>query len=160
MTSILSGVIKGIKSIADETVEKSVEHTGKIASGIITGADLVGIKPKSEQDLNKIKAEEANKKQEEEKIKQEYMGQGRNVEQEIEEVRKEKERKAEEEEKFLKNLERQRQAEAQERANMAETPGNSKREQAKHLGQKNRKAHLPDPASMSATAEMTGGKID
>lgn len=164
MTGIISGFFKGIKSIGEETVEKAVDNTGKIASGIITGEQLFGIKkqPMSmEQEQRAKQEDEMKKRQEEEKIKQEFMGQGRNVEQEIEQVRKEKERKEEEEEKFLLNLERQRMAEAREREQMnAGVPSNSKKEAAKHQGQRGHKAHAPDPASMSATGEMTGGKID
>ncbi len=163
MAGIVSGFFKGIKSIADETAEKSVEHTGKIASGIITGEKLFGIEKSMtpEQEQKARQSDEIKKKQEEEKIKQEYIGQGRNVEQEIEQVRQEKERKNEEEEKFLENLKRQREAEAKEREEMnLNLSGNSKKEAAKHLGQKSRKAQMPDPASMSATGEMTGGKID
>jgi len=83
------------------------------------------------------------------------------VGQEIEQVHKEKEQQDEQQEKFLENIKLQREAEERERAQMnAEVPGNSKKEAAKHQGQRGHKAHAPDPASMSATAEMTGGKID
>jgi hypothetical protein len=83
------------------------------------------------------------------------------VEQEIEKVRDEKKNK-EEEERFLKNLERQRENERIEREQMqAEVPVNSKREAAKtQFSPGKRKKQAPDPASMSATNEMTGGKID
>lgn len=108
--------------------------------------------------------EEARQKalQEDEKMKQEYLGAPRDVEKEIEKVRDEKKRKENEEEKFLKNLERQRENERIERQQMqAEVPGNSKREAAKtQFSPGKRKKQTPDPASMSATAEMTGGKID
>lgn len=163
MSGIISGFVKGIKSIGEETVEKTLEHTGKIASGIITSKDLLGINSSmsSEQEQRARQEDEIKKKQEEEQIKQEYMGQGRNVGQEIEQVIKEKERKEEEEEKFLENLKRQREAEAREREQMnVDVPGNSKKEAAKHQGQRGHKAHAPDPASMSATGEKNGGKID
>jgi len=164
MTSIISGFLKGIKSIGQETVEKTVEHTGKIASGIITGQELIGnLKPMSNEQQTKAQQEEVKKQQEVEKIKQEYMGQpARNVEQEIEKVRDEKDRKEEEEERFLKNLERQRENERIERLQMqVEVPGNAKREAGKRqFAPGKKKKQAPDPASMSATNEMTGGKID
>jgi len=163
MNKIVSDFLKGIKSIGQETAEKSVEHVGEIASTIITGEALVGnLKPMSNGQEQKARQEdEIKKRQEEEKIKQEYMGQGRNVEGEIEQVRKEKEQEDEQQERFLKNLEIQRQNEAREREQLnAEVPGNSKKEAAKHQGQRGHKKHAPDPASMSATGEKNGGKID
>ncbi len=160
MNNILANVIKNLKQIGEETVEKSVDNVGKIASGIITGADLVGLKPMTAEQEQKVKQEEVKKQQEMSDLRSQ-MSDGRNIEQEIDQIRKEKERKEEEEENFLKNLERQRIAEVQEREQMSTNiPTNSKKEAAKHQGQRGHKAHAPDPASMSATGEMTGGKID
>lgn len=159
MNNIISGFIKGIKSIGQETVEKSVEHTGKIASGIITGKDLVGGNaPMTDENRQRSQQEDEMKKQKEMADLRSQMSEGRNVEQEIEKVREEKKRKEEEEERFLKNLERQRQNERVEREQMqAGVPGNSKKEAAKHQGQRGHKKHAPDPVAMSATGEKSGG---
>lgn len=159
MTSIISGFFKGIKSIGEETVEKTVEHTGKIASGIITGQELVGnLKPMSNEQQTKSQQEDERIKQQEMADLRSQMSGGRNVEQEIEKVRDEKKRKEEEEEKFLKNLERQRENERIERQQMqSEVPGNAKKEAAKHQGQRGHKKHAPDPVAMSATGEKSGG---
>lgn len=160
MNNIVSGFFKGLKSIGEETVEKSIEHTGKVVSGVITAKDLLGINNSMTfgQEQKARQEDDIKKKQEEEQIKQEYMGQGRNVEQEIEQVRKEKERKEEEEERFLKNLEIQRENERREREQMqASVPTNSKKEAAKHQGQRGHKKHAPDPVAMSATGEKSGG---
>lgn len=162
MTSILSNVLKNLKQIGQETVEIAAKNTGEMVSSVITGEALIGgIKPMSDLEMQKAKQDEAKKQQEAEKIKQEYMGLGRDVEAEIEEVRKEKERQEQEEEKFLLNLERQRLAETREREQMnADVPTNSKKEAAKHQGQRGHKKHAPDPVAMSATGEKNGGKID
>lgn len=160
MTSIISGFFKGIKSIGEETVEKSMEHTGKVITGMITAKDLLGINNSmsSGQEQKAKQEDEIKKKQEEEKIKSEFMGQGRNVEQEVEQVRKERERKEEEEERFLKNLEIQRENERREREQMqGGVPTNSKKEAAKHQGQRGHKKQAPDPVAMSATGEKSGG---
>jgi len=157
MNTIINGFVKGIKSIGEETVEKTVEHTGKIASGIITGADLVGGKPPmTEDDRQKALQED------EAAVARAMASQGRDVEKEIDRVRDEKTQKENDEEKFLENLKKQREAEERERMNMqVDEPGNSKREAVKYqFSPGKRKKQAPDPASMSATAEMTGGKID
>jgi hypothetical protein len=161
MNNIISGFFKGMKSIGEETIEKSADNAGKIVSGIITGQDLVGVKPMSSEQEEKVKQEDEIKKQKEmEELKSQVLD-GRNVGQEMEQVYKEKEQQDEQQEQFLENIKRQREAEEREREQMnADVPGNSKKEAAKHLGQKSRKAQMPDPSSMSATAEMTGGKID
>ena len=159
MNNIVSGFIKGIKSIGEETVEKTVEHTGKIASGIITGQELVGnMKPMSNEQQTKAQQEEVGKQKEINDIRGQITDNGRNVEQEIEKVRQEKKRKEEEEEKFLENLGRQRENERIERQQMqAEVPGNAKKEAAKHQGQRGHKKYAPDPVAMSATGEKSGG---
>ena len=135
------------------------KNTGEVTSSVITGKALVGdIKPMTNEQMSKAKQDEIKKQQEIEKIKQEFVGQGRNVEGEIEEVRREREKREAEEERFLKNLEIQRQNEAVEREQMsAGIPGNSKKEAAKHQGQRGHKAHAPDPVAMSATGEKSGG---
>jgi len=157
MTGIISGFIKGIKSIGGETVEKSADNVGKIVSGIITWADLVGVKPMTDAQEQKVKQEEANKQREMADLRSQ-MAEGRDVEQEVEKVRDEKKRKDEEEEKFLKNLERQRENERREREQMnLNVPGNSKKEVAKHQGQRGHKKYAPDPVAMSATGEKSGG---
>lgn len=141
-------------------MEKTVDNVGKIASGIITGADLVGGKPPM-TDEDRQKALQEDEKMKQAAVAGAMASQGRDVEGEIEEVRKEKEKKEEEEERFLKNLEIQRENERIEREQMqAGVPGNAKKEAAKHQGQRGHKKQAPDPASMSATNEMTGGKID
>ena len=130
---------------------------GKIVSGIITGADLVGVKPMTDAQEQKVKQEEANKQREMADLRSQ-MAEGRDVEQEVEKVRDEKKRKDEEEEKFLKNLERQRENERREREQMnLNVPGNSKKEVAKHQGQRGHKKYAPDPVAMSATGEKSGG---
>lgn len=163
MTNILASVLKNLKQIGRETVEIAAKNTGKVTSSVITGEALVGnLKPMTAEQSQKANEEEAKRQQEIDKIKQEYMGQpGRNVESEMKQVSEEIKRKEAEEERFLENLKRQREAEAREREQMnASVPGNSKKEAAKHQGQRGHKKHAPDPASMSATGEKTGGKID
>ena len=66
MNNIISGFFKGMKSIGEETIEKSADNAGKIVSGIITGQDLVGVKPMSSEQEEKVKQEDEIKKQLEE----------------------------------------------------------------------------------------------
>jgi type I site-specific restriction-modification system R (restriction) subunit len=156
---IPSNVLKGLKNIVSETVETGVKEAGKIGESIITGKELLGdIKPMSNENLAKAKAEDEKKKQEE--IAKMKNIPGRNVEKEIEEVVDEKERKRkQEEEEFLQKIKRQREAEENERNQMVEEPGNAKREAKKRQFAPGPKKKAPDPSQMSATSEFKG-KID
>ncbi|MFA7300863.1 MAG: hypothetical protein WC069_00935 [Candidatus Shapirobacteria bacterium] len=159
MNNIVSGILKNLKQIGQETVEIAAKNTGEMTSSVITGRALVGdLKPMTNEQMSQAQKEEVKKQQEVEKIKQEYMGAGRNVEQEVEEVRRDREKKEKEEEQFLLNIERQRMAETREREQMqGGVPTNSKKEAAKHQGQRGHKKHAPDPVAMSATGEKSGG---
>lgn len=160
--SILKKVIKGLGQIGTETVEKSVENAGKIASTIITGKQLVGdIKPLSEGEMAKAKAEDEVKRQE--GIEKELKNiPGRDVTGEMKEVAQEEKNEEDQKQKeFLEKIKQQREEEERERQEMVEVPGNAKREAAKtQFAPGKRKKQQPDAAAMSQTSEFKGGKID
>ena len=90
---IVKKVLGSLGQIVTETVEKTAKETMNIASGVITGQELVGdIKPLSEEAMAKAKAEEEEKKQEElGRLRQgTSASQERNVEKEMGEIRDEK----------------------------------------------------------------------
>lgn len=156
----MNNVVPKIAQIASETVEKTVQEGAKLVTGIISGQELVGdAKLMGEAEMNRVKAEDERKKQEE-MMKLKNIP-GRNVEGEIEAVRDEKKRIEEEQEKqFLENIKRQREAEEAERQEWVEEPTNSKREAAKtQFAPGKKRKSQPDLQAMSQTAEVKG-KVD
>ena len=164
MKQILKNVLKGIKQIGTETVEKSAEEGGKIVEGVITGKELLGdIKSMSDQQYSAESQKYKNKDEEEMvKLRAQMKDPGRDVEQEIEQVQKEKEQKEEDERKFLENLKIQREREkAEMEAAYAEAPGNphkAKKSRGSAFA-KGKKKSGPDLEQMSQTAEVKS-KVD
>lgn len=161
---ILKQVLQGIKDIGVETVKETGQQAEKMTDSVITGKELLGIKPMSEPELAQKKAEDERKKQEEMARLQAQMKEpGRNVESEMKEVRSEEEQqKKQEEEKFLEQIRLQREAEEAERTALAAGGGEStnpaKRKKARGSAfvQGKKKSSAPDPSQMSQTAEFSG----
>jgi len=156
--SIPKKVVQGFGEIGVETVKETTKQAVEMVNSVITGQELVGgVKPMSEEELAKAKAEDERKKQEEIKNIS-----GRNVEAEIKEIIVEKKNNEEEKEKdFLEKIKLQREAEEAERNKLFEEPGNAKREAAKtQFAPGKRKKQQPDASQMSQTSEFKGGKID
>ena len=102
---IVKKVLGSLGQIVTETVEKTAKETMNIASGVITGQELVGdIKPLSEEAMAKAKAEEEEKKQEElGRLRQgTSASQERNVEKKWEKLGTRKRKEEEEEKQFWK----------------------------------------------------------
>jgi hypothetical protein len=164
MNKMINDFGKGLKQLGQETGEKLVEETGKIAESVITAQDLLGdIKPLSEEEM-------AQKKTEDEKNKRSQMADlisqisGRNVESEVKQISDQKKREEEEKERiFLENLRRQREVEKQNQmANfelMGESTNPSKQKKSRGSAFVNKKKQQPDQSQMSQTSEYKG-KID
>lgn len=154
--SIVKKVIKGLGEIGEETGKETVKQAGEITESVITGQELFGVKPLSEEELAKKKVEDEIRVQEETKNLL-----GRNVEQEIKQIGDEKKREEGEKEKqMLEQIRQQREAEEMAGQQVA-APGNPKREAAKTMfAPGKRKKQQPDPTLTSQTSEFTGGKID
>jgi hypothetical protein len=153
---IAKKVVSDLGGIGAETVKETVSQAGKITESIITGQELLGVKPISEEDL-------ANKKTEDEKKVKEETKRilGRDVEGEIKKVREEKTEAEKKEEQMLLDIKKQREAEETERRQLLLVPGNAKKEAAKtQFAPGKRNKQQPDPAQMSQTSEFKGGKID
>jgi hypothetical protein len=157
-------ILNAIQNAGTEIAEQGIKSTEQVISTVVTGQELVGdAKPMSDEEMAKAKAEDERKKQEElAKLRQIP---GRNVEAEVTHVVEEKQSEEDQKQKeFLENIRLQREAENRERESMAEEPGNSKREQAKHsMGPGKKKGGTtaaPNATQMSATSEFKGGKID
>ena len=161
--SIVKKVVKGLGEIGTETGKELIKQVEKVTESVITGQELLGIKPLSEEELSKKKAEDGRKKQEEmDRIRAEFGGRGRNVEEEIRQVREEKEREEQEKEKQSAEEAGQQQVMQEESQQPVEAPGVSKKQAAKtqFVPGKKRKSQQPDPTQMSQTSEFKGGKID
>jgi len=162
--SIPKKVLQGLGQVGVETVEKGVKEAGNMVNTIIMGPELVGdIRPMSEEEMVKAKAEDERKKKEESAaIAKAMASQGRDVEAEMKQINEEeKNEEKKKEEEFLEKIRIQREVEAEERENMVEIPGNDKRESAKkQFAPGKRKSQQPDAAQMSQTSEFKGGKID
>lgn len=157
-------ILQAIQNAGTEIAEQGIKGAEQVMSTVITGQELVAdAKPMSEEEMMKAKAEDERKKQEElAKLRQTP---GRNVEAEVTQVIQEKQSEEDKQQKeFLEKIRLQREAEARERANMAEEPGNEKRERAKHSMSPGKKKSsttaAPNATQMSATSEFKGGKID
>jgi len=161
MNQIVKDFGKGFKQLGEETAEKLVSETGKIAESIITAKELLGdIKPLDEQELAQKKAEDERKKQQEmSRLRQGFGGQAsRPVENEMEQIRHQKEKEEEQKEKmFLENLRRQREEERRQQNINMEMMAPSKHHKDK--GGNKHKTQQPDQSQMSQTAEYKG-KID
>lgn len=165
MRKISKKVWQELGKIGEETGKELVKQTGKVVAGVITGKELVGdMKPIGQTEMEKLKTEDDQKRQEEMK---ELRGQGglepgRDVEKEMEEVRREKKEKEEEAEKeFLEKVKRQREAEEQERrvlaaeAMVVTSPGKGKKKKGSAFVRKGKGATQAD---MSATGEYARKK--
>jgi len=155
--SIAKKVLKNLGQMAEETGKEAVKQAGKVTESVISGRELFGVKPMSEEQLAQKKVED------EKKVKEETNNLlSRNVGAEIEQVRKEKEQAEEEKERrTLEQVRQQREAEEAERLQMTDIPGNPKREAAKtQFAPGKKKKQQPDPTQMSQTSEFKGGKID
>lgn len=164
MSDIRSQVIKGFKQLGQETVEKITEETGKIVESVITAQELLSdIKPMSDEELAKKKAEEEQKKQKEiSDVRSQMLG--RNLENEIEQIRHQKQKGEEEREKMLAENQR-RQEEEERRQEMTnseldmESTNPSKQKKSRGSAFVNKKKQQPDQSQMSQTSEFKG-KID
>ncbi len=153
---------KGIKQLGVETVEKLVEETGKILDPTITAQELLGdIKPMSDEEMARKRAEDEKKKQDEiNKLKQGEKG--RNVEDEIKQISKQKEKEEEEREKYFEQLKEQKekekeQQEAEYNGLMMESanPSKQKKNRGSAFANKKKKSQ-PDQSQMSQTSEFKG----
>ena len=156
-------IIKAVQDVGTEIVETGIKGTEQIISTVITGQELVGdVKPMSEEEMARAKADDERKKQEE--IRNELKNiPGRDVEGEMKQIAQEQKDEEERKQKeFLEKIEKQRREEEIERNSLMEAPGNAKREQAKRQNSpgNKRKSQMADPCSMSQTSEFKGGKID
>lgn len=164
MNQVINDFGKGLKQLGQETAEKLIEETGKIAESVITAQELLSdIKPMSDEELAKKKAEEEQKKQKEISDIRSQMS-GRNLENEIEQIRHQKQKEEEEREKMLAENQR-RQEEEERRQEMTnseldmESTNPSKQKKSRGSAFVNKKKQQPDQSQMSQTSEFKG-KID
>jgi len=163
MKKIFSDFRKGFKQLGQETAEKLVEETGKIAESVITAQELLGdIRPLNDQEIAQKKAEDERKKQEEmNKLRSQISG--RSVESEMEQLRRQKENEEEEREKYFeKEKERQEWERQQQMENsdlMMESTNPSKQKKSRGSAMSHKKKSQPDQSQMSQTSEFKG-KID
>ncbi|MDD4136003.1 MAG: hypothetical protein PHN66_02965 [Candidatus Shapirobacteria bacterium] len=163
MNQIVKDFGKGFKQLGQETAEKLVEETGKIAESIITAQELLGdIKPLNDQEMARKKAEDEKKKQEEmNKLRSQISG--RSVESEMEQLRRQQEKEEEEREKYFeKEKERQEWERQQQMENselMMESTNPSKQKKSRGSAMSHKKKSQPDQSQMSQTSEFKG-KID
>ncbi len=163
MNQIINDFKKGFKQLGQETAEKLVEETGKIAESIITAQELLGdIKPLNDQEIAQKKVEDEKKKQEEmTKLRSQISG--RSVESEMEQLRRQKENEEEEREKYFeKEKERQEWERQQQMENselMMESTNPSKQRKSRGSAMSHKKKSQPDQSQMSQTSEFKG-KID
>lgn len=164
MNQVINDFGKGLKQLGQETAEKLIEETGKIAESVITVQELLSdIKPMSDEELAKKKAEEEQKKQKEISDVRSQMS-GRNLENEIEQIRYQKQKEEEEREKMLAENQR-RQEEEERRQEMTnseldmESTNPSKQKKNRGSAFVNKKKQQPDQSQMSQTSEFKG-KID
>lgn len=159
MRTIPKQVLRGLKSIAEETVDQGIDNVKK-AVGVVDSADngqdlFPDIKEMNEEQKHQLEQNDQVKKQQEmTKLRQE-MGLGRNLEAEMEEIRKQKqEEEKRKEEEFLENLKRQRMIEEEERQRLQEvqTPEHKKK---KSRGSAFAHGKKPSADQMSATGEFS-----
>ncbi|MFA6369101.1 MAG: hypothetical protein WCX20_01855 [Candidatus Shapirobacteria bacterium] len=163
MNQIIKDFGKGFKQLGEETAEKLVEETGKIAESVITAKELLGdIKPLNEEELAQKKAEDEGAKQEEmNKLKSQMSTRG--VENEMEQIRHQKEKEEEEKEKYFEKMKEQQDREKQQQIENSElmmestNPAKQKKSRGSAFGHK--KKSQPDQSQMSQTSEFKG-KID
>jgi len=160
MNQIIKGFGKGFKQLGQETAEKLVEETGKIAESVITARELLGdIKPLNDQEMAQKKAEDEKKKQEEMNKLRSQMS-GRNVESEMEQLRRQQEKEEEEKEKYFeKEKERQeweRQQQIENSDLMMESTNPSKQKKSRGSAMSHKKKSQPDQSQMSQTSEYKG----
>ncbi|MDD4785057.1 MAG: hypothetical protein PHH12_01185 [Candidatus Shapirobacteria bacterium] len=163
MNQIIKDFGKGFIQLGEETAEKLVEETGKIAESVITAKELLGdIKPLNEEELAQKKAEDEGAKQEEmNKLKSQMSTRG--VENEMEQIRHQKEKEEEEKEKYFEKMKEQQDREKQQQIENSElmmestNPAKQKKSRGSAFGHK--KKSQPDQSQMSQTSEFKG-KID
>ena len=160
MNQIVNDFKKGFKQLGQETAEKLVEETGKIAESVITARELLGdIKPLNDQEMAQKRAEDDNKKQEEmNKLRSQISG--RNVENEMEQLRRQQEKEEEEKERYFeKEKERQeweRQQQVENSELMMESTNSSKQKKSRGSAMSHKKKSQPDQSQMSQTSEYKG----
>lgn len=184
---ILKGVVRGLGQLGMETIEKASNEGQKIVESIITGKELLGLertmtdaqleqnkqeeKVKSQQEINKLKGEMGQNRQENKKDSPSSCSgetsaeRGRNLEDEITQLRRQREKQTEEKEKYYEQQkEKQRQQRERQQAEYndltAESTNPSKQKKSRGSAFVNKKKHKPDPDQTSATQEFKGGKID
>jgi hypothetical protein len=154
--SMAKKVIKGLGEIGSETVKETIKQVGEATHAVITGQELFGVKPMSDEDLEKKKSEDKKKVDEEMKNML-----GRNVEEEIKQVREEKKREEEERERQSAEQIKQQQTVLETESQTAVPMGNPKREAAKRqFAPGKKKKQQPTADETSQTSEFKGGKID
>lgn len=160
MNQIGSDFFKGIKQLGEETGEKLVSETGRIAESIITAKDLLGnIVSMSDEEMSQKKADDEERKNKEmSEIKSKISG--RSVESELEKIRQEKEKSDKERERIemenKKRLQVEEERRRQENMNMEMMVG---KKHKKDKGGNKHKTQQPDQTQMSQTSEYKG-KID
>jgi hypothetical protein len=160
--TILKKVLNNLGQIASETGKDAVMEVGKMTESVITGKALLGdIRPLTEAEMAQKQAEDKQK------VDTEIKEMGRNVEGEVKEVQQETKQEEDQKEKeFLENIKRQREAEEMERRQLSSqnevstNPAKQKKSRGSAFVTGKKKSQQPDPAAMSQTNEMTGGKID
>lgn len=152
MNQIVKDFGKGFKQLGEETVEKLVENSGMIVEPIITAQELLGdIRPMSDEEMTRKRAEDEAKKQEEiDKLK--HGGeQGRNVEDEMEKIRRQNEKEDEEREKYFEQMKEQQEKEQQVQMIDYDLVASK---HPKNKGGNPHKKQQPDQSQMSQTAEF------
>lgn len=147
---------KGLGQLGQETAEKLVEETGKIAESIITAQELLGdIKPMSDEEMARKKAEDEKKKQEEMNKLRQGGEQGRNVENEMKKIRRhQQEREEEEKEKYFEEMKEKQEKERQIQEENMNIEFMAPKKHHKDKGGNKHKTQQPDQSQMSQTAEF------
>lgn len=184
---ILKGVVKGLGQLGLETLEKASEEGQKIVESVITGKELLGLeatmtdtelefykkqdKSKSQEEINKLKGQMGQNRQENKKDSPSSRSggtsaeRGRNIEEELAQMRRKKEQEEEEKQKYFEQQKQEQEKEKErqqaEYVDMtAESTNPSKQKKSRGSAFVNKKKHKPDMTQMSATQEFKGGKID
>jgi hypothetical protein len=155
MNQVVKDFGKGFKQLGQETAEKLVQETGKIAESVITAQELLGdIRPLNDQEIAQKKAEDERKKQEEmSHLRQGFGGQaGRNVESEMEKIRQQNEKEEEERERYFESIKEEQEKQMQEQDVGMEFLVSKK--PMKNKGGNPHKKQQPDSSQMSQTSEF------
>lgn len=162
---IIKGVGKGIKRIADDTMEKLGEEGERFLESTISGKELLGLSGSIEgnQMAHEQQEDDIKKKQEIDKIRSEMNFPGRDVEKEIEEIRNRKEKEEEEKEEYFEEEKKKKEIEEEQilEANSLNIESSNPAKQKKSRGSafSKKKKSQPVQSQMSQTSEFKG-KID